>query len=380
MSTPASYKVFVSAVSNELESYREEVARVLRRRHIEVRDQKHFRQGGGTLLEQLRDYIDECDATICLIGEQPGSVPGSEHVSDAGVQSEWADRLRDATGNSDISYTQWEYLLAKTLGKETYVFLTDDGFVPDKPPRGADSDTQACYREWIRSTGENWSPLTTVSQLIEDVLVLPFPDLSQGQPNNLPHGSLGSLFKGREQFLNDLRQQLGSGTSGATTAIISSADPTRPAAVHGAGGIGKTRCAIEYAWRHSGDYTALLFLSADSPQALDSSLASLSGVLAIEGLDAAKPEQRIQAALDWLQAHPGWLAILDNVDTDEAAVAVKSRLAALTQGHVLITSRLSKWSAGVQTLDLGVLTLEDATSYLLEATDANRVHTEQDHE
>ena len=72
--------------------------------------------------------------------------------------------------------------------------------------------------------------------------------------------------------------------------------------------------------------------------------------------------------------------ILDNVDTDETAEAIKARLPQLTQGHVLITSRLSQWGAAVETLDLGVLALDDATSYLLEATEANRTHSDQDDE
>lgn len=89
----------------------------------------------------------------------------------------------------------------------------------------------------------------------------------------MPYPSLGSLFNGREQFLADLHAKLTK--SRHTAAAIT----TRPQAVHGAGGIGKTRDAIEYAWRHTEDYTALQFLAADSPAALESSLAGLVGVL-----------------------------------------------------------------------------------------------------
>ncbi|MBX7209943.1 MAG: hypothetical protein K1X78_16620 [Verrucomicrobiaceae bacterium] len=37
--------------------------------------------------------------------------------------------------------------------------------------------------------------------------------------------------------------------------------------IHGMGGVGKTRAAIEYAWKHADDYRALLFISADTPEA-----------------------------------------------------------------------------------------------------------------
>lgn len=40
------------------------------------------------------------------------------------------------------------------------------------------------------------------------------------------------------------------------------------------GGVGKTRAAIEYAWKHADDYRALLFISADTPEALHRNLAA----------------------------------------------------------------------------------------------------------
>ena len=46
---------------------------------------------------------------------------------------------------------------------------------------------------------------------------------------------------------------------------------------NGLGGIGKTRLAIEYAWAHAGDYSALLFVRADGEAALNAGLAALAG-------------------------------------------------------------------------------------------------------
>ena len=53
-------------------------------------------------------------------------------------------------------------------------------------------------------------------------------------------------------------------------------------AVHGLGGVGKTRAAVEYAWRHADDYTALLFVSAPPPAELRANLANLVGVLGMQ--------------------------------------------------------------------------------------------------
>ncbi|MFN5283268.1 MAG: DUF4062 domain-containing protein [Planctomyces sp.] len=97
-----SFRVFISGVSHELESCRREVARSLRRKGLEVRDQEHFRQGGATLIEQLRDYIQQCDAVICLVGDQYSSSVTAKHAQVLGA-SEWWNRFHIATGHGAVS-------------------------------------------------------------------------------------------------------------------------------------------------------------------------------------------------------------------------------------------------------------------------------------
>ncbi len=72
----------------------------------------------------------------------------------------------------------------------------------------------------------------------------PAPPPPSAQPQNLPYPTLGTLFKGRD----------------AELAAIRAGFLTRPGqpqavgprhAVHGTGGIGKTRLAVEYAWRRA---------------------------------------------------------------------------------------------------------------------------------
>ena len=45
--------------------------------------------------------------------------------------------------------------------------------------------------------------------------------------------------------------------------------------------------------------------------------------------DGMPVDQQIAAAVDWLDAHPGWLLIIDNVDTAEAVREVEERLTKL---------------------------------------------------
>ena len=184
--------------------------------------------------------------------------------------------------------------------------------------------------------------------------------ISKPKPNNIPLPSLGSLFKGREAILTGLREQLQEPLHG-------SSNSPKPIAIFGAGGIGKTRLAVEYAWLYKSEYVALLFLAADTPMVFELELANLATVLGID-LDAGATEAvKQRAVLNWLQTQAKWLLIVDSVDTDESVLALRKNLAQLSLGDVIITTRISKWSAGVEELELGILDTEDAVSYLQEA-------------
>jgi hypothetical protein len=87
---------------------------------------------------------------------------------------------------------------------------------------------------------------------------------------------------------------------------------------------------------------------------------------------------RVAAAVDWLASHRGWLLIVNNVDTEEAAAALTGLLERLTTGHVLITTRLHDWVDNVESLDLSVLSPDAAADLLLQLTDKQRRKTAAD--
>ena len=80
---------------------------------------------------------------------------------------------------------------------------------------------------------------------------------------------------------------------------------------------------------------------------------------------------RLQAVLDWLKASPGWLLILDNVDTPLALEAEKL-IGQVTDGRLLMTSRLANFPGDVQRLELDLLPVDDAVDFLLERTAGHR--------
>jgi len=190
--------------------------------------------------------------------------------------------------------------------------------------------------------------------------------------HNLPFLPLWDLLKGRDAELQRLIANLQS--SAQATAITQ--------AIHGLGGIGKTRLAVEYAWRAGDRYDAALFVVADSPQILRSELASLArpGLLALPEFETGAEAKIIDAVLVWLREHSRWLLILDNIDTEEAARAVREILPQLGNGHVLLTSRRREWPPAVRKQPIGKLTREEATQFLLQRTQGERTPAEDDAE
>ena len=72
MSDSRCKRLFLSAVSVELGSYRKRLAKDLRRPNLDVRVQKDFIVTGATTLEKLDDYIRICDGVVHLVGDAAG--------------------------------------------------------------------------------------------------------------------------------------------------------------------------------------------------------------------------------------------------------------------------------------------------------------------
>ncbi len=120
--------------------------------------------------------------------------------------------------------------------------------------------------------------------------------------------------------------------------------------------------------RHA--YRAVLWCSAETPEALDRGLAALAAPLQLPQATAREqPEQRA-AVLRWLNEHPDWLLILDNVDTPDALHAVQAL--GIAGGCLLLTGRLARFGRGIEALDLDLLDPDTATAMLLQATPGRR--------
>jgi predicted ATPase len=149
-------------------------------------------------------------------------------------------------------------------------------------------------------------------------------------------------------------------------------------ALQGIGGVGKTRLAIEYAYMHAADYSALLFVGAEDPSALTAGLAGLAAVLDLPEQEARQDTAKIGAVMRWLEANPTWLLILDNVNDEKAIAAVNGLMSELKGGHVIMTARLSNFGASVRNLELDALDEDAATQFLLSRTAEDRERAQDD--
>lgn len=140
-------------------------------------------------------------------------------------------------------------------------------------------------------------------------------------------------------------------------------------AISGLGGIGKTQTALEYAHRYRENYGAVLWVTAETEQTLNTGFSDIARILELAEKDG-DPYQR-KAIVHWLQSQQHWLLIFDNADNPDL---LRDFLPRQHRGDVLLTSRARVFdSLGlfIQPIELEELSSGDARSFLLHRTGRN---------
>ena len=169
---------------------------------------------------------------------------------------------------------------------------------------------------------------------------------------NLPYASNPS-FTGRAAVLDGLH-----------AGLIRERGMLHPQVIAGTGGVGKTQLAVEYAWRHRGDYNSVWWIRAETSASLYGDYAALAPQVGL-GQDPNQDTMAV-AVRAWLEDHPRWLVIFDNADDPAAIVPLLPRAG---DGHVLITSQQEDdLGRRANLVPLDVLTDQEATQFLLTRT------------
>ena len=248
----------------------------------------------------------------------------------------------------EVSYTELEFEAAGGAGLVRLVFLLDaDAALPIPASALLDADPQLQARQRAfrdRLAGAEGVIVATVASPEELTLQLlhalqesragaggpgggvPSPDQVAALPgtHNLPRPP-ARVFVGRDEAVGLLRGAL-AGDGGAV--VIQ--------AVYGLGGVGKSELALHHAAACRADYSLIWWITAEDGEQIAAGLAALAERLCRPVATTGNTVEAAAWAVGWLQAHPGWLLILDNVN-DPADVG--PLLGELTGGHVVITTR-----------------------------------------
>ncbi|MBV1854614.1 FxSxx-COOH system tetratricopeptide repeat protein [Catellatospora tritici] len=171
----------------------------------------------------------------------------------------------------------------------------------------------------------------------------------------------GPNFVGRAEELAELDADLRSGGFVAVSAL------------RGMGGVGKTRLALEYAYRHAHEFDVVWWVQAEQAAAIAGQLAAL-GVLLGVPVDTDVTASAT-ATLAVLQRTPRWLLVFDNAEDPQE---IRPWLP-IGAGRVLVTTRRAGFRALGRVLDVDLLPREEAIGLLrgrmpdLTAADAGRV-------
>jgi hypothetical protein len=196
----------------------------------------------------------------------------------------------------------------------------------------------------------NLSPATTTPSQRNPVTATTMP----GQPSGSLLGGVPPRetdFIGREEWVAAVR------------AALAAEDKAAPVVIQGIIGTGKTQLAIEYAYQYAHDYDLVWWIPCDDVASAHEAVRSLEARFGFGDEPKAPDGGRHEALFDALRRgnpYAQWLLIFDNADDPEDLVELLPR----SGGHVLITSRNSRWEARGRVLDLDVFTREESVAFL----------------
>lgn len=183
------------------------------------------------------------------------------------------------------------------------------------------------------------------------------------------HRQRNGYFCGRDGILTQLRSAFINATKERTANIQ---------ALTGLGGVGKTQTAVEYVHRYFTSYQQVFWVNAASSITIDAGIVELARRMELPEARSKLIELLVEDVRLWLEVNSGWLFVLDNADEPELVhrLIVNNHL-----GHYLLTSRQSVLDEiGVTSpIPVGVLSVEEATAFLLNRTDRKNASDEEKH-
>lgn len=166
------------------------------------------------------------------------------------------------------------------------------------------------------------------------------------------------------------------GREGLLSELLSPADDSRVWVIHGLGGCGKTRLAIEVAYQAQRQGTEVWWVSASEPSALIAAMRALGRRLGVRDTDLDHGDAADVIWQRLIERVDPWLLVIDNADDPQVLAGAGSavgdgrgwlRPVSATIGMVLVTSRdgsEASWGPWCRRRRLAILPAEEATLML----------------
>jgi tetratricopeptide (TPR) repeat protein len=338
-------KDFFVSYSSADRLWAEWIAWQLEDAHYSVTLQTWQFQPGQDFVQDMQDAIEQCQHTLVVLS--PDYLNELEMHSDLALTFAF---VKEPAGGTLVPVQVRESqdrlkgilsmlisidLVGRDEAEAREVLLTEIKRVSAKSsPRAADS---------LRSGN---SPRVKHTSVEQPEFPVNFPRIWNMPPHN-------RFFTDRETVLHDLHSAFT--VKGGRVRTLSQA-------LSGLGGIGKTQVAIEYAYRYRDEYQAVLWLPAESQEALLQSCHAIVTLLDLPEKEAQEHDELVGAVRTWLQEHVDWLLILDNADD---LSIVRDFLPSATRGHVLITTRAQAVGRVAKGTVIEQLTPEEGGLFLL---------------
>src|SRR6185437_15269133 len=158
-------------------------------------------------------------------------------------------------------------------------------------------------------------------------------------------------FTGREAWLGALHHAL---TTDDRAGVV---------AIQGLLGVGKTQLAVEYAHRWARDYDLVWWIPCDSAESAYGAMADLTARLGLTEVSRLPGEGDFTELFDVLrrgQRYTRWLLVFDNANEPEE---IRDLIPPMS-GHVLVTTRNSRWEASGSMVELDVFDRTESVEFL----------------
>jgi len=111
---------------------------------------------------------------------------------------------------------------------------------------------------------------------------------------------------------------------------------SRPVAICGLGGIGKTQTVVQYTYLYSHEYKFVFWVTADSEGSIISGYVNVAKLLDLPLKNDSDQKLIVSAVLNWFKNNENWLLVFDNADDPSV---LRNLMPLNSKGHILFTSR-----------------------------------------